>query len=151
MRVLMFCATYPQRQHRSADIAAACNVSVNHLMQVVPVLHRQGYIRATRGRSGGVELATLPEQVKVGEVFRHFEASLPFAECFSETGNTCPLTPACRLRSALEQALEAFYTSLDDVTLASLVQGNSGLEMLFVDPPQATSPGPDCPSAQRAG
>ncbi|QDC08732.1 Rrf2 family transcriptional regulator [Oceanicola sp. D3] len=131
MRVLMFCATYPGRQHRSADIARACDVSVNHLMQVVPVLHRHGYVRATRGRSGGVELAALPEKVRVGEVFRHFEAALPFAECFSEDDNTCPLISACRLRPALEQALAAFYEALDDVTLEHLVAGDSGLEVLF--------------------
>lgn len=143
MRVLMFCAAHPGRQHRSADIAEACNVSVNHLMQVVPVLHRQGYIRATRGRAGGVELAALPEQVRVGEVFRHFEAALPFAECFSKADNTCPLTPSCRLRPALEAALAAFYAALDEITLDALVAGNSGLEALFSA--QQAAMAPACP------
>lgn len=150
MRVLMFCAARPGGPHRSADIARACNVSVNHLMQVVPVLHRQGYLRATRGRSGGVGLAAPPAQVRVGEVFRLFEAALPFAECFSEAGNRCPLTPACRLRPALSAALEAFYSALDAVTLEALVAGNSGLEALFAEPAcarPAPAPAPGCPAS----
>ncbi|SIN78110.1 RrF2 family transcriptional regulator [Vannielia litorea] len=147
MRVLMFCATRRGRLHRSIDIALACNVSVNHLMQVVPVLHRLGYVVATRGRSGGVELAARPEALRVGEVFRHFEAQLPFNECFSEGGNTCPLTPCCRMRPALAAAVEAFYAALDEVSLADLVADNSGLESLFAQ--NAADPVPKvCARAQ---
>ncbi len=146
MRVLMFCACHPGKLHRSADIALACNVSVNHLMQVVPVLNRLGYIRATRGRSGGVRLATLPERVSVGEVFRHFEAALPFAECFEGAENTCPLTASCRLRPALFKALDAFYAALDTVNLADLIDGNTGLEKLFSHT-AVTAPTPRCAQA----
>ena len=76
-------------------------------------------------------MASCPGDVRVGEVFRHFEAALPFAECFSAGESSCPLIAACRLRTALEAALAAFYSALDEITLSDLVAGNSGLEAIF--------------------
>jgi len=132
VRVLMQCAVNAGRQQRSADIAEACHVSVNHLMQVVPVLHRNGFVQATRGRAGGVCLARDPAEISLGAVFRIFESGLPFAECFNPDGNSCPLIRHCRMRPALEAALNAFYENLDGITLADLVADNPGLHSFLV-------------------
>ncbi|PZX14016.1 RrF2 family transcriptional regulator [Celeribacter halophilus] len=131
MRVLMACAVNDGRMVRRAGIAKVVNASENHLAQVVHLLASEGYIVTTRGRAGGIVLAHRPEAISIGEVFRHFEAHVPFAECFAETENTCPLTETCRLRVALHAAVEAFYGVLDDLTLADLVADNGGLEALL--------------------
>lgn len=131
MRILMYCAVNRQQINRSADIADACNASVNHLVQVVPALHKHGFVVATRGRSGGVSLARPTEDIVVGDVFRVFESGLPFAECFAPESNSCPLTEHCRLRDAIRAALNAFYAELDKVSLADLVNGNTGLDDLL--------------------
>ncbi|MBN2629476.1 MAG: Rrf2 family transcriptional regulator [Rhodobacteraceae bacterium] len=127
MRTLMFCAVNDGRIVRSSEIATACNASINHLMQVVHLLHVNGFVVATRGRTGGLTLAKRASDIVVGEVFRVFEAGLPFAECFSEDGNTCPLTDHCRLRSGIARAVESFYRELDTLTLHDLVVDNCGL------------------------
>ncbi len=67
----------------------------------------------------------------MGAVFRLFEAEIPFAECFDEATNTCPLRGTCRLKRYIERALDAFYHELDMVTLRDLVQGNCGLSALL--------------------
>lgn len=131
MRVLMFCAVNAGRNVRSAEIAATCNASINHLMQVVHLLNMHGFVVASRGRSGGLVLAKPAKEIVVGAVFRVFESGLPFAECFSEDGNTCPLTEHCRLRSGIARAVEAFYHELDLMTLDELVANNCGLEALL--------------------
>jgi Rrf2 family nitric oxide-sensitive transcriptional repressor len=46
----------------------------------------------------------------------------------------CPLRAACRLRSALRQAQEAFFASLDGVTVASLVDAPTGPVLLSLTP-----------------
>ena len=56
---------------------------------------------------------------------------MPFAECFSPDACNCPLVSACRLNNTLSEALDAFYATLDKVTLASLVEGNEGLKDLI--------------------
>jgi Rrf2 family nitric oxide-sensitive transcriptional repressor len=52
-------------------------------------------------------------------------------ECFADADNTCPLVSACRLRVALADAAQAFYRSLDGITLEALVCDNDELFALF--------------------
>ena len=127
MRVLMYCAVNPGKTVRSLEIAETCNASANHLMQVVHMLNINGFIVAHRGRSGGLHLAKPASDIAIGEVFRVFEAGLPFAECYMPETNTCPLIDHCRLRSAIGKAVEAFYAELDTMTLEDLVKDNCGL------------------------
>jgi Rrf2 family nitric oxide-sensitive transcriptional repressor len=131
MRAMMFCAVNAGRTVRKAEIAAACNASENHLGVVINLLAQSRFVETTRGRNGGIRLTRRPETISVGAIFRLFEAGVPFAECFSARGNDCPLTPCCRLRPALAEAVEAFYRVLDGVTLGDLVAGNSGLAALL--------------------
>lgn len=127
MRTLMFCAANAERTVCKSEIAQVCDASENHLAQVVRQLGHAGFIEATRGRNGGMRLARKPEDINVGAVFREFEGSAGFAECFEGGENTCPLAAVCLLRPALGEALEAFYRSLDRLSLRDLVAGNSGL------------------------
>lgn len=149
IRALMYCAVNDGRMVRSAEIAEAANSSANHLAQVIHNLHAHGFLHATRGRMGGVRLARAARAINIGEVFRVFEADVPFTECMAIETNTCPLVRACRLRNAVKRALDAFYREMDLVTLEDLVKGNYMLEEIF-----AVGDGPDmplvnCPSAEQ--
>lgn len=48
----------------------------------------------------------------------------------SDEPAACPLRHACRLRRALWQAQEAFYASLDEVTIGDLTRKPSGEVLL---------------------
>lgn len=131
MRTLMFCAVNPDRIVRKAEVAAACNASENHLAQVIHMLAQKGFLRTVRGRAGGLMLSRAPETIHVGEVFRAFESNLPFTECFAGDENSCPLVSGCRLKCALSAALDAFYATLDKVSVAELVNDNGALAGLL--------------------
>ncbi len=124
MRTLMFCAVNSGRIVRKHEIAVACNSSENHLAQVVNTLAQKGFIDTQRGRSGGLQLNRPAREIGVGAVLRTFETGMPFAECHDPETNTCPLIGICRFREVLDRALEAFYSSMDAITLADLVDGN---------------------------
>ncbi len=126
-RTLMFCAVNDEKLVRTSDIAERCNASINHVARVVQQLQTEGYLETLRGRTGGIRLAKPANMISIGAVFRIFETDIPFAECFDEIHNTCPLAATCRLRSYIVRALEAFYHELDMVTLEDLVRGNCGL------------------------
>jgi len=130
-RVLMSCAVNEGEVLRSADIAARTNASLNHMLQVVNTLQEHGFIETIRGRTGGLRLARPAAQISMGAVFRTFEGTIAFAECFDPATNTCPLHSVCRLRSYLLRAVEAFFHEMDMVTLADLVAGNCGLQELL--------------------
>lgn len=127
----MFCAVNADRIVRKQEAAQTCNASENHLAQVINRLAQTGFITTVRGRHGGFHLAHPPSDISVGAVFRAFEAGVPFIECFAGDSNTCPLAPACRMRDKLWQAVEAFYATLDPLTLADLVECNAGLESIL--------------------
>lgn len=131
MRTLMFCAANPGRIVRKQEVAETCAASENHLAQVIHLLAQKGFLKTVRGRSGGLMLGRRAEDIRVGEVFRAFEAVLPFAECFAGKENNCPLAGACRLKCVLAEALDAFYARLDAASIADLMCGNDELEELL--------------------
>lgn len=150
MRSLMFCAVNTERTVRKSEIARSCNASENHLAQIVNTLAQSGFITTRRGRQGGMRLARAAEDISVGEVFRTFEAGLPFTECFDSDSNDCPLSDACLLRGALSKALEAFFAELDQISLADLVHDNTQLEALLRLPAQTATTGCHAPFAKIA-
>jgi Rrf2 family transcriptional regulator, nitric oxide-sensitive transcriptional repressor len=127
IRLLMYCAVQNDRLVTKAEIAECCNISENHLAQVINQLSQLGYLETQRGRNGGMHLAREADQIRIGDVFKDIEGGLPLAECFADADNSCPLTKACRLRIALQDAAEAFYASLDGITLNALVCNNFDL------------------------
>lgn len=131
MRLLMFCAARPGHLATKSEIARCCQISENHLAQVVNQLGQLGYLSTHRGRNGGFALARPAQEITVGEVFRRIEGELPLAECFRDTEPACPLQPFCRLRPTLAEAAQAFYRHLDGITLASLVSENHQMAAFF--------------------
>lgn len=130
-RVLMSCAVNPDRIIRTAEIAARCNASPDHLLQVVGLLRAGGFVQTVRGRTGGLRLARPAREISLGAVFRTFESAVPFAECFDAATNACPLAGSCRLQGYIAAAVEAFYCALDGVTVADLTEDNCGLNGLL--------------------
>ncbi|MCU9836704.1 Rrf2 family transcriptional regulator [Ruegeria sp. WL0004] len=127
VRLLMYCAAHQGRLVTKSEIAEVCNISENHLAQVINQLSQLGYLNTQRGRNGGMCLGMPSDAIRIGEVFRHVEGNLPMVECFADADNSCPLTDACRLKLALRDAAQAFYASLDEITLDALVCDNTDL------------------------
>ena len=74
----------------------------------------------------GLRLARASSEIGLGDVVRQLEPSLALVECFG-TQSHCPLDPACRLKGALDGALQAFLAALDRVSLADLVGSDARL------------------------
>ena len=119
-RVLMYAALREDRLITVEETAQVYGVSRAHLMKVANQLTRSGYLKAVRGRSGGLTLAKRPNRIRLGEVLRATEPDFALVECFTPD-NQCIITPRCRLRGALKEALAAFTGTLDRYTLADLI------------------------------
>ena len=120
LRVLMYAASQGDRLITIEETADIYGISRAHLMKVVNQLTRAGYLKAVRGRSGGLTLARSPNRINVGEVLRATEPDFALVECFTPD-NRCVITSRCRLRGALKEALGAFAETLDRYTLADLL------------------------------
>lgn len=131
LRVLMFLALNRDRLATIPEIAAAYDISENHLMKVVHQLARAGVIESVRGKGGGIRLAHEPEAIRLGQIIRVSEGNAPIVECLSANVDTCRIALACRLAGILVRAFDALYTALDEYTLADLVQSPRGLTTLL--------------------
>lgn len=127
VRLLMYCAANEGRLVTKSEIADCCNVSENHLAQVINQLGQLGFLHTQRGRNGGMALGKPAAEIQIGEVFRLVEGEQPETECFADRDGSCPLSGSCRLKVALADAAEAFFAALDGITLESLVCNNHDL------------------------
>jgi len=137
LRALMYIALHPERRPTIAELASSYGISRSHIMKVVHQLGVAGYIVTVRGQNGGMRLARPPQEISLGEVVRRTEPDMALVPCFDPINAACVITPACKLRRALQQARSAFLAVLDDYSLADLVENRDALGELF-----SRGPGP---------
>jgi Rrf2 family nitric oxide-sensitive transcriptional repressor len=116
----MYAATRRDRLVTIEEVSKACNLSRAHLMKAASMLTKAGYLKAVRGRFGGLTLAKPPNKVGLGDIIRTTEPNFVLAECFGAR-NKCVITRYCRWRGILREGLDAFNAVLDSYTLADLM------------------------------
>lgn len=121
LRVLIYLGTRQGDIVSTRQISDAYGISKHHLVRVVQTLGEHGYVELLPGRSGGVRLIRDPATIRLGDVVRRAEPSLQLVECFDPATNTCPIISQCGLKAYLRDALEAFIDSLNEHTLAELL------------------------------
>ena len=131
LRMLIYIAARPDGVCTVHDVAEAYHLSRNHLLKVAQTLRALGLIETSRGRTGGIRLARRPEEIGVGALVRATEEEFHLAECMQSCGRPCAISPACRLKGMLHEALAAFLAVLDKYTLADIVQNRGGLGRLL--------------------
>jgi Rrf2 family protein len=111
------------------EVAQAEGLSVPYAAKLLSVLRQAGFLDSVRGRAGGYRLAVPPERIGLGSLLLALGEPL-FDEpgyCERHAGtaegvNGCVHNSDCSLRS-LWQTLEQWVRhSLDQVTLADLLQ-----------------------------
>ncbi|MEV6396197.1 Rrf2 family transcriptional regulator [Streptomyces sp. NPDC051907] len=110
------------------EVAAAMDVPYAHMAKAVSRLQHLGVLEARRGRGGGLELTGFGRGASIGWLLRELEGEEEVVAC--EGDPPCPLRGACRLRSALRVAQQAFYSSLDPLTVSDVVSSPTGPVLL---------------------
>lgn len=116
--MLLSISTGPQTTKSVAD---HYKISHHHLVKVVKRLVAEGFVKAARGRGGGVQLARLPREINIGAVVRAIEDFDNFVECFNPATNQCVALNGCGLKGILAGGIAAFLTHLDRYSLEHLV------------------------------
>ncbi|WP_438291739.1 RrF2 family transcriptional regulator [Streptomyces sp. HUAS TT7] len=124
MRLAVIGSADDQDPPTTREVADAMHIPYTHTAKVVARLQHLGLVEARRGRGGGLALTPAGRLASVGGLVRELEGPGDVVEC--EGATPCPLAAACRLRRALHRAQEAFYDSLDEVTVDDLVASPTG-------------------------
>ncbi len=121
LRVLIFVAHRQGRHTTIKDVSDAHEISEDHLMKVVQRLAALGYLKATRGKNGGIGAARAPADISIGRVVRDVEPLAP-VECFAGAyDGRCILFPNCALRGALQSAQLQYLKALDAYSVADVM------------------------------
>lgn len=129
LRVLIFVALREEgAQPTINEICDHFGMPRNHLIKVVQRLGQLGYLRTQRGKGGGLRLGKPAQEIVVGDVVRAMEPNLDIVDC---TSPDCPLMGGCRLRSVLDEAMDAFLAVLEGYTLMDLIGQPAHLRTLL--------------------
>lgn len=118
-RTLLYLARQPAGER--VHIQQLCDyydISPNHLAKVVVKLAHLGYIDTLRGKGGGIMLNPVALDASVATIVDAFETTLEPVNCKHPK---CRLMPECRLKHALDEAMQAFLQVLGQYTLQDLV------------------------------
>ena len=132
-RVLMYAEANRDHLITIEETSQVYNISRSHLMKVVNILVREGFLKGVRGRSGGFTLGKDPKDINIGAVIRATEPDFALVECFL-TGNQCNITGSCKLPNILNEAVGSFLATLEKYTLADIVLQRRSFNLPSLDP-----------------
>ena len=127
LRVLMYLAARPEAMATIPEIAQQFDISRNHLVKVVHRLGQLQLIATTRGKGGGMALARAPGEYRLGDVLRQLEDNPTLIDCASPP---CVIRPGCQLKAALDDALQVFFSRLDQYTLEDVLRPPTGASLI---------------------
>ncbi|GGO16046.1 RrF2 family transcriptional regulator [Microbispora bryophytorum] len=124
LRVTMRLAVLePGASLTTRQVADAMAIPYNHTAKAIARLQHLGVVEARRGRGGGLELTDFGRTASIGWLVRELEGEEEVVTCEGEI--PCPLRAVCSLRGALRVAQQAFYASLDPITVDQLTSSSS--------------------------
>ena len=119
LRLLLYLAAAPEGRATIGEVAGAYAISENHLTKIVHLLGKEGILKNSRGRRGGVRLAQPAGEINVGRVVRITEGDGFPVDC-----SHCTIRRRCQLIRPVCEAVDAFYAVLGRYTLADLLGGD---------------------------
>lgn len=129
--VLVACARARGRTIRTIDAAKSTMASKDYTAQVVLSLVHEGFLKARRGRNGGLSLALPSTTIRLGDVLRRMQpdlgchANIPEAELAETAG--------AAFKAIVGAAEATFLTFMDRFTVADLVSDAAGKRIDCLD------------------
>lgn len=128
LRLLLYLAERAETSCTIGEIAEWYGISKPHLVKVAHNLVKLGYVASTQGKGGGLRLAKAAAQINIAVLVKRTEPDFHVVECFDKERNTCRITQSCKLKHLLHDATRAFFKSLEQHTLESIVSSRGPLK-----------------------
>lgn len=121
--LLAIARVHPDRSLTIPEISRSEGLSEAHVAKLLMILRKHGFVKSTRGQSGGYVLSRSPNAIRVSEVLfalggRLFESD--FCEKHSGAQDICVHDSACKIRSLWAKVQLAVDKVLSEITLADL-------------------------------
>ncbi|MCF6346029.1 MAG: Rrf2 family transcriptional regulator [Thiomicrorhabdus sp.] len=122
-RVLLYVAVKKNEELSTIkEITHAFDMSRDHVMKIVQKLSKAGFIKALRGKNGGIRLGRPANEIVITDVITLMEATLAPVNCEQPM---CGIKQGCKLADILFEAQDKYLSHLKQYSLADLVPENS--------------------------
>lgn len=118
LRVLMLISKPRDLPYTIAELAEKLHVSQNHLVKIVHFMSKKKWIITLRGKGGGIRLNPKTLELRLGDILKTLEGDSQIVEC---NHPPCALLKYCGLKGILNNAVDQFYQSLNQYTLAEVL------------------------------
>src|SRR5690606_11793049 len=81
LRTLLYLGSHPDHVIPATAVSEAYGISPEHTVKAAKWLTQRGYVRAQRGKGGGLKLALDPRTIGLGALVRETEPHLDLLEC----------------------------------------------------------------------
>jgi Rrf2 family protein len=124
LRILTYMALNNETQFSAQTLFDELQIPKRYLMRLLTDLSKSGFIKSTRGRSGGYEFARPLYTIYFSEIIDSVEGLLSFEACV--LGNTyCPVDKPCVMHQVWDKPKRAFLDTIRSTTLADLKSGQN--------------------------
>jgi Rrf2 family cysteine metabolism transcriptional repressor len=104
-----------------SEVSTAETIPAAFLERILARLRESGLVKATRGVSGGYQLARAAADVAVGDVVTALEGPLSLVGCVPDDG-ACERADSCASRIVWRRLDSAITSALDSITLDDLTR-----------------------------
>lgn len=106
------------------ELARRNDVPKRFLEHIMLALKAKGWVKSVPGIHGGYVLAKKPDQIRMGEIVRHFDGIIAPIDCVSVSGyKRCTQEPVCRFRRVFLDARNYVTALMDNAKLAAVAKG----------------------------
>lgn len=102
------------------EIARRQEISEKYMETILPVLIKNNYLTALRGKGGGYKLSREPESYTVGSILRLVERNMATVACPEVGAHHCSRASECRTLPMWQKLDNIVNDFFDGITLADL-------------------------------
>lgn len=128
--VLTHMASDPKRVFSAADLAATLGLGQPVVSKVLKSLTQREIVKSTRGARGGYALSRAAEDISIADIIDALDEQ-PFGltECTATPGS-CSVEAACGIRSNWQRINAAVRKTLEQVSIADMVNPTAPIEFI---------------------
>ena len=119
---LVYLARCPNEEYISVQtIAAAQKIPPKFLEQILLTLRLARYLRSSKGKNGGFQLAKLPDKISLAEIVRLFDGALAPTESVSKYFyESTPIEKEKKLLAVFQEVRNFVAEKMNITTLADI-------------------------------
>jgi FeS assembly SUF system regulator len=121
MVLLIEMARRPRETFNPAELADSVHIPEPTVSKLLKRMTSGGLLRSRRGKNGGYELNSDPEQITLAQVLSVLEGPFAMTECSAGPGR-CQLEDDCSIRTNWQQINDAIFHGLDQLSLAAMAK-----------------------------